>query len=205
MHKNVQTIQQERTNETQPGFHAFDVPGSKCRIHVLQTTLKITDSCLDAYPSIHVPLRITVVSCSTHQQLFKQELAPWSVTSEVSTSNPSFWLFLGPNNTTTRREDATSSYAPRKEGAELGHVVVGTRTHPLHRAAKRNTGQLLPCVAVLWTSQLRQLSLSLEKLLSEEVSENFARVRSLNWGLLYFSASYSQRARLTSTRFCSTR
>ena len=55
-------------------------------------------------------------------------------------------------------------------------------THPLHRAAKRNTGQLLPCVAVLWTSQLRQLSLSLEKLLSEEVSENFARVRSLKLG-----------------------
>ena len=57
---------------------------------VLQTTLKITVSCHDAYPSIHVALKITVVSCWTHQQLFRQQLAPWSVTSEVSTPDPSF-------------------------------------------------------------------------------------------------------------------
>ena len=50
----------------------------------------MTVSCHDAYPSIHVALKITDVSCSTHQQVFKQQLAPWSVTSEVSTPDPSF-------------------------------------------------------------------------------------------------------------------
>ena len=89
-------------------FHALDVLASKCRIQVLQATLKITVSYLDAYPSIHVALRITVVSCSTHQ------LAPWCV--RFSTSDPSFRVeFLGPHNTTTKREDATSAYAT-KEG-----------------------------------------------------------------------------------------
>ena len=83
-------------------FHAPDVLTAKCRIHKLQTTLKITVSCLDANPRIHVALKITVGSCSTHQHLLKQQLAPWSVASEVLTSDPSCVKFLGPNNATTK-------------------------------------------------------------------------------------------------------
>ena len=82
----IQIVYQDRNyNKTQPVFRALDVLASKCRIHVLQTTLKMTVSCLDAYPIIHAALKIAVVSCSTHQQLFKQQLAPWSVTGEAFT------------------------------------------------------------------------------------------------------------------------
>ena len=99
-------------NRTQLVLPALDVLASKCRILVLQTTLKITVSCLDSHPSIHVTLRITVVSSSTHQHLFKQELPLWSATGEVSTSDHSFLVqFVGPNNTTTKKEDANSAYA----------------------------------------------------------------------------------------------
>ena len=62
-----------------------------------------------AYPSIHVTLKITVVSYTTHQQLFKQKLAPWSVTSEVSTLH-SRW---------SASDQATSAYAAKKEAQNL--------------------------------------------------------------------------------------
>ena len=88
--------------------------------HALQTTDKITVSCLDAYPSIDVALRITVVSCSTHQQLFKQQLAPWRLTSEVSTSDPLFRVdLLGPEQQTYPGDDAASARAARKEVQNL--------------------------------------------------------------------------------------
>ena len=121
-----QTVLQNRNNNrTQLVFHALNALASKCRVHVLQTSLKTTESCLDAYPSIHVALRITVVSCSTHQQLLKQQLAPWSVTCEVSTSNPSVRVeFLGPDNATTKRDDAISAYAARKEGRKVQNLVM---------------------------------------------------------------------------------
>ena len=95
-----------RLSEHHPVFRALDVLASKCRIHVLQTTLKMTVSCLDAYPIIHAALQIAVVSCSTHQQLFKQQLAPWSVTDEAFTS--------GPRPKQHNNEDATSAYAARE-------------------------------------------------------------------------------------------
>ena len=72
------------------------------------------------------------VSCSTHQPLFKQQLASWSVSSEISTIRP-FIPGGDPSDQRTQQppEDATSALAARKEGAELGHVVVGTQ-HSLY-------------------------------------------------------------------------
>ena len=55
-----------------------------------------------------------------HQQLLKQQLAPWNVTSEVSTSDPSFKVeFLGPRQNNFQREDATSACSTRKEVQNL--------------------------------------------------------------------------------------
>ena len=88
--------------------------------HVLPTTLEITVSCIDAYPRIHVDLTITVVTCSTHQELFEQELASWSVTSEVSTTDPSFRVeFPGPKQHNYQKEDATSACSAKKEVQNL--------------------------------------------------------------------------------------
>ena len=43
------------------------------------------------------PLSRSWLRVLTHQQLFKQQFAPWSVASEASTSDPSCWVeFLGP-------------------------------------------------------------------------------------------------------------
>ena len=140
MHIYIQTVTQYRNhNKTQPEFHALDVLASERRIHVLQTTLKIMVSCSDAYPLTPVALRVKVVSCSTHQQLFKQQLAPWSEASEVSTSTPSFRVeFLGPNNTTNQREDSRNFSVRSKEGgcrtwsccrwysAQVTHKIQGT-------------------------------------------------------------------------------
>ena len=113
-------------------FHAPVVLTSKCRIHKLQTTLKITVSCLDANPRSHVALKITVGSCSTHQHLLKQQLAPWSVASEVLTSDPSCRVkFLGPNNATTKGKTQLQRSLQGKKMQKLGHVVVGTH-HSLY-------------------------------------------------------------------------
>ena len=74
--------------------------------------------------SIQVTLSITVVSCSTHKQQFKQQLAPWSVTREVSTSDTSHWVeFLGPATRVAKGRRTT-----RRSGAEPGRVLVGTST-----------------------------------------------------------------------------
>ena len=78
-------------------FRALYARASCAVVQVLQTILKTTVSLLDEYPSIQIALKITVVSCSTHQQQFKQQLALGSVTSEVSTSDPVQRVeFLGP-------------------------------------------------------------------------------------------------------------
>ena len=84
--------------------------------------------CLDEYPSIHVALRITVVSCSTQQQLLKQSSTPWSVTSVVSTPERAFKVeFLGQKQRNYQK--GRRNFSVRREGrsAELGHVVVGTQ------------------------------------------------------------------------------
>ena len=107
VHMYIQTVYQDRNyNKTQPVFRVLDVLASRCRIHVLQNTLKMTVSCLDAYPIIHAALKIAVVSCSTHQQLFKQQLAPSNVTGEAFTSCP--------QTKQHNNEDATSAYAARE-------------------------------------------------------------------------------------------
>ena len=54
-------------------MRALDVLASKCR-----------HACTSNHSQDH-----GFVSCSTHQQLFKQQLAAWSVTSEVATPDPS--------------------------------------------------------------------------------------------------------------------
>ena len=113
-------------------FHALDVLASKCRVHVLQTAFKITVSCLDAYPSIHVALRMTIVPCSTRQQVFKQQVAPWSVTGEVWTSDPSFLVeFLGLNDITTKEKTQRQRSEQRRKVQKLGHVVAATQ-HSLY-------------------------------------------------------------------------
>ena len=49
VHPYKQTVEQDRNYTTiQPVFHALDVLASRCRIHALQTTLKITVLYLDA-------------------------------------------------------------------------------------------------------------------------------------------------------------
>ena len=79
---------------------------------------------------IQIALRITVVSCSTHQSQFKQQLAPWSLTSEVSTSDPLHGLeFLGPKTTQPPEGKTQRKVAPQeKSGAERSRVLVATST-----------------------------------------------------------------------------
>ena len=82
---NVQTVKQmneyrmihgiKDNSGSQPGFRALDARASSAVTQVLQTSLNITVSCLVADPSIQIALRITVVSCSAHPQLFKQQHA----------------------------------------------------------------------------------------------------------------------------------
>ena len=69
-----------------------------------------------------IALRITAVSCSTHQQKFKQQLTPWSVTSEVSASDPSHGVEChGPKQHNYQTQQG-------KDGAEPGRVLVGAST-----------------------------------------------------------------------------
>ena len=56
--------------------------------NVLEISLKITVSCLHAFPSVQIALKITVVTCATHQQQFKKQLAPWSETGGVFDLRP---------------------------------------------------------------------------------------------------------------------
>ena len=101
-------------------YRTLDVRAPSDVTCVFQTTLKITVSCLEAYPSIQVALSTTVVSCSTHQRLFKQQLARWSVKGEFSTSDPSCWVvFLGPKQHNYHREDATSACTAGKNVQNL--------------------------------------------------------------------------------------
>ena len=94
--------------------------------HVRHTTLKITVSCLDAYPSTQVALRITIVSCSTHQQLFKttsrsleRDRCGFHLRSFIQSGVP--WA------KTTQLPQAKSnvSESSKAGGADFGHFVVG--------------------------------------------------------------------------------
>ena len=59
--------------------------------------------------------RVTAVSCSTHQQKFKQQLTPWSVTSEVSASDPSHGVEChGPKQHNYQMGDPTLRCTTRK-------------------------------------------------------------------------------------------
>ena len=108
------------TNGSQPVFCALDARAPSAVSHVLQIIFKITVSCLVAYP-----IKITVVSCATHQQKFTQQRALWSVTSEVSTSDPSHG---GGVPRTTKRKTQHCVAQQGSIGAEPDRVLVGGST-----------------------------------------------------------------------------
>ena len=91
-------------------FRALDVRASSTVTHAHQTTLKITFRALPHTQAFMVLSGSRSCLMRQQQQLSRQQLALWSATSEVSTSDPSYWVeFPGPKQYNYRREDA----APR--------------------------------------------------------------------------------------------
>ena len=121
----------ELLNEHHPVFRALDVLASKCLVD--ESTNHSQD-----HPFLTHIGAFTLLSKSRSclvLNLFKQKLPPWSVTSEVSTSDLTKRVeCLGPKQHNYRKVDATSACAARGS-AEIGHVVVGAQHSAYTRRA----------------------------------------------------------------------